>query len=42
MAAALGRTDVGAARALLTELQQAQPSRTEAAQALRELSRAPP
>ena len=42
MAAALARTDVAAARALLTELQHAQPSRTEAAQALRELSRASP
>jgi spermidine synthase len=38
MAAALGRVDPAAGRALLTELQQAQPSRPEAAQALRELS----
>ncbi len=42
MAAALGRIDAAAARALLGELQQAQPSRPEAAQALRELSRASP
>jgi spermidine synthase len=38
MATALGRVDVAAARALLTELQQAQPARPEAAQRLRELS----
>jgi spermidine synthase len=38
MAAALGRSDAPAARALLLELQQAQPSRPEAGQALRELS----
>jgi spermidine synthase len=37
MAATLGRIDAPAGRALLTELQQAQPSRPEAAQALREL-----
>ena len=42
MATALARIDVAAARALLVELQQAQPSRTEAAQALRDLSRASP
>jgi spermidine synthase len=41
MAAALGRIDAPASRALLTELQQAQPSRPEAAQALRALSGAP-
>jgi spermidine synthase len=38
MATALGRSDVAAARTLLTELLQAQPSRPEAARALRELS----
>jgi spermidine synthase len=38
MATALGRIDVAAACALLTELQQAQPSRPEAAQILRSLS----
>jgi spermidine synthase len=38
MAIALGRSDVSGARALLTELQKAQPSRPEAALALRELS----
>jgi spermidine synthase len=38
MATALGRIDAAAARALLADLQQAQPSRPEAAQALRELS----
>jgi spermidine synthase len=38
MAIALGRIDADAARALLTELRQAQPTRPEAAQALRELS----
>jgi spermidine synthase len=38
MATALGRIDPVAARALLTELQQTQPSRPEVAQALRELS----
>jgi spermidine synthase len=38
MAIALGRNDAAAARALLTELQQAQPSRPEAALAIRELS----
>jgi hypothetical protein len=37
MAATLSRIDAPAGRALLTELQQAQPSRPEAAQALREL-----
>jgi len=37
MATALGRIDALAARALLTELQQVQPARPEAAQALREL-----
>ena len=42
MATALARIDVAAARALLTELQQAQPSRPEAAQALRDLSGASP
>ncbi len=42
MATALGRIDVAAARALLTELRQAQPSRPEAAQALRDLSAASP
>jgi spermidine synthase len=38
MATALGRSDVAAARALLIELQQAQPARPEAARALRDLS----
>jgi spermidine synthase len=38
MASALGRIDAAAARVLLTELQQAQPSRPEAAQSLRDLS----
>lgn len=38
MAAALGRTDPAAARALLVELERAQPARAEAAQALRDLS----
>jgi spermidine synthase len=38
MATALGRSDVAAARALLIELQQAQPTRPEAARALRDLS----
>jgi spermidine synthase len=38
MALALSRIDVAAARTLLTELRQAQPSRPEAAQALLELS----
>jgi spermidine synthase len=42
MATALGRIDAATARALLTELQHAQPSRPEAAQALRELSRVSP
>lgn len=42
MATALGRTDAAAARALLADLQQAQPSRAEAAQALRELSTTSP
>lgn len=42
MAAALARSDVAAARALLTELQQAQPARPEAARALRELAGASP
>ena len=37
MATAIGTIDVAATRALLTELQQAQPSRPEAAQVLREL-----
>ncbi len=38
MAAALARTDAPAARALLTELLEAQPARPEAEQALRQLS----
>ncbi len=38
MATVLGRVDVVAARALLIELQLAQPSRPEAAQALRDIS----
>lgn len=38
MATALGRIDVAAARELLAELQRVQPSRPEAAQALRDLS----
>ena len=38
MAAALGRSDAPAARALLAELAQAQPARPEAAQALRALA----
>ncbi len=42
MATALGRIDVAAARALLTELQQTQPSRPEAAQALRDFPGASP
>lgn len=42
MATALGRADVAAARALLTELQQAQPLRPEAGQALRALPSASP
>ena len=42
MATALARIDIAAARALLVELQQVQPARPEAAQALRELSRASP
>jgi spermidine synthase len=37
MASALGRIDVAATRVLLTELQQVQPSRPEAAQVLRDL-----
>ena len=37
MASALGRVDAPAASALLTELAQVQPARTEAAQVLREL-----
>ena len=37
MATAIGTIDVAATRALLTELQQAQPSRPEAAQVLRDL-----
>ena len=41
MATALGRIDASAARALLAELQSIQPSRPEAAQALRALSAAP-
>jgi spermidine synthase len=40
MATALGRIDVAEARALLTELQQIQPSRPDAAQALRDLAEA--
>jgi spermidine synthase len=42
MATALGRIDLEAARSLLSELQQAQPSRPEAVQALRELTSAAP
>jgi spermidine synthase len=42
MATALARSDVAAARALLTELQHAQPARSEAAQGLRELAGASP
>ena len=42
MAMALGRNDAAAARALLTQLTQVQPSRPEAAQVLRELSGASP
>jgi len=42
MATVLGRVDVVAARALLIELQLAQPSRLEAAQALRDISGASP
>jgi spermidine synthase len=42
MAAALARTDVAASRALLTQLQEMQPLRSQAAQALRELSSASP
>ncbi len=42
MAAALGHIDLEGARALLGELQQAQPSRPEAAQAMRELASAAP
>jgi spermidine synthase len=42
MGAELGHIDASAARTLLTELHQAQPSRPEAAQALRELSDASP
>ena len=37
MAVSLGRSDTISARALLTDLQRAQPSRPEAGQALREL-----
>ena len=40
MATALSRIDVDTARSLLTELRRVQPSRPEAAQALRGLSRA--
>ena len=42
MALSLGRTDSPAARALLSELVQTQPARTEAAQALRQLADASP
>ena len=42
MATVLGRVDVVAARELLIELQLAQPSRLEAAQALRDISGASP
>ena len=42
MATALGRIDAIAARALLTDLQQVQPARPEAGQALRELRGASP
>jgi spermidine synthase len=42
MATALARVDAAAARTLLAELREAQPSRPEAAQALRELSGASP
>lgn len=42
MATALGRVDAAAARALLTELQQVQALRPEAAQTLRDLAAAPP
>jgi spermidine synthase len=42
MATALARADPPAARALLTELKEGQPSRPEAVQALRDLSRAAP
>src|SRR5262249_3301875 len=42
LAVSLGRLDAVAARALLTELEHTQPSRPEAAQALRELSGAVP
>jgi len=42
MATALGPIDSAAARVLLTDLQQLQPSRPEAAQALRDLSGASP
>ena len=42
MAVALGRIDVAAARALLTELQEAQPSWPDAARALRDLPSASP
>jgi spermidine synthase len=38
MATVLGETDVAAARALLTELRQVQPARSEAALALRDLA----
>ncbi|MEH6876350.1 MAG: fused MFS/spermidine synthase [Candidatus Competibacter sp.] len=41
MATALGRIDVASARALLAELWQAQPARSEAARALRDLTDAP-
>ena len=40
MVAALGKHDANAARELLTRLQQLQPARPEASQALRELSQA--
>jgi spermidine synthase len=42
MAGALALTDAAAARTLLAELERAQPSRPEAARALRALSRSPP
>lgn len=42
MGAELAHIDASAARTLLTELHQTQPSRLEAAQVLRELSRASP
>lgn len=42
MAGVLARSDAGAARALLAELEQAQPARPEAAQALRQLAAGAP